>query len=188
VKELLYNPFTPRIVELFSGDGSGRLDFQQFLHMMSVFSSRASAEAKVVWAFALWDFDGKARTLSVGCRSTSSALSRCLHGRFTVTKVHQPCAKPAGDDLIGPRDIKKGLRMLINTQSKGLRESAEDLEQQQADADAEAVADSLIDSRADDANALSEDQIQEVMSRNFAKFVLMASLIKWGVDCWRTAW
>ena len=58
VRELLYNPFTPRIVELFSGDGSGRLDFQRFLHMMSVFSSRASAEAKVVWAFALWDFDG----------------------------------------------------------------------------------------------------------------------------------
>lgn len=26
--------------------------------MMSVFSARASAEAKVVWAFALWDFDG----------------------------------------------------------------------------------------------------------------------------------
>ena len=59
VKELLYNPFTPRIVELFSGDGSGRLDFHHFLHMMSVFSSRASAETKVVWAFALWDFDGK---------------------------------------------------------------------------------------------------------------------------------
>ncbi len=76
VKELLYNPFTPRIVELFSGDGSGRLDFQQFLHMMSVFSSRASAEAKVVWAFALWDFDGKRRIAAGIHPRDATAVSR----------------------------------------------------------------------------------------------------------------
>ena len=58
IKELLYNPFAPRIVELFSENGSGQISFQSFLNMMSVFSSRASAEAKTVWAFALWDFDG----------------------------------------------------------------------------------------------------------------------------------
>ena len=71
-------------------------------------------------------------------------------------------AMPTGDDLIGPRDIKKGLRMLINTQSMEVRESEEDLEQQ-AEADAEAIGDHASDSRADDANALSEDQMQEVM-------------------------
>ena len=55
--------------------------------------------------------------------------------------------------------------MLINTHSSQVRESAEDLEQQ-AEADAEAVDDHLRDSRADDANALSEDQIRQVMHAN----------------------
>jgi hypothetical protein len=96
VKELLYNPFTPRIVELFSGDGSGRLDFQRFLHMMSVFSSRASAEAKIVWAFALWDFDG---TLPITRNLMDSqlfrhALSRGGHGIAIMLQhyfTHVPC-------------------------------------------------------------------------------------------------
>ena len=66
IKELLYNPFAPRIVELFSENGSGQISFQSFLNMMSVFSSRASAEAKTVWAFALWDFDGELASLLGG--------------------------------------------------------------------------------------------------------------------------
>jgi Ca2+-binding EF-hand superfamily protein len=60
VNELRFNPFGPRIVALFSEDGSGELNFQNFINMMSVFSSRVTAEAKMVWAFALWDFDGEA--------------------------------------------------------------------------------------------------------------------------------
>lgn len=58
IPELRCNPFAGRIVELFSGDGSGTLNFSQFLHMLAVFSSRARSETKTVWAFALWDFDG----------------------------------------------------------------------------------------------------------------------------------
>ena len=68
----------------------------------------------------------------------------------------------AGDDLIGPRDIKKGLRMLINTHFREVRESAEDVEQP-ADAGAAAAEEQLRDSRADDTNALSEEQIKQVM-------------------------
>ena len=56
--ELRCNPFAARIVELFSEDGSGELDFQKVVNLFSVFSPRATAETKVVWAFAIWDFDG----------------------------------------------------------------------------------------------------------------------------------
>lgn len=58
VDELRCNPFSARIVYLFSEDGSGELNFQRFMNMMSVFSGRTSRQTKAVWAFALWDFDG----------------------------------------------------------------------------------------------------------------------------------
>ena len=61
--ELKCNPFAARIVALFSEDGSGSLNFQKFINMMSVFSSRASSQTKTVWAFALWDFDGGLETV-----------------------------------------------------------------------------------------------------------------------------
>ena len=59
VDELRCNPFSARIVYMFSEDGSGQLTFQKFINMMSVFSSRTSKQTKAVWAFALWDFDGE---------------------------------------------------------------------------------------------------------------------------------
>ena len=62
VDELRCNPFSARIVYLFSEDGSGELTFQRFMNMMSVFSGRTSRQTKAVWAFALWDFDGALST------------------------------------------------------------------------------------------------------------------------------
>ena len=62
VDELRCNPFSARIVYLFSEDGSGQLTFQKFINMMSVFSGRTSRQTKAVWAFALWDFDGNQLT------------------------------------------------------------------------------------------------------------------------------
>eukprot|EP00899_Mesostigma_viride_P005835 jgi/Mesvir1/15252/Mv06473-RA.1 len=58
IDELQANPFAPRICELFSGDGSRCLTFAQFLDMMTAFSHRTPLEVKMVWAFALWDFNG----------------------------------------------------------------------------------------------------------------------------------
>lgn len=58
VDELRANPFAPRICELFSEDGSGSLTFTNFLDMKSAFSKKASPDVRIVWAFALWDFDG----------------------------------------------------------------------------------------------------------------------------------
>lgn len=56
--EFKCNPFASRIVELFSEDGSGVISFEKFINIFSVFSPRATAETKTVWAFAVWDFDG----------------------------------------------------------------------------------------------------------------------------------
>lgn len=68
VDELKCNPFAARIVALFSEDGSGSLNFQKFINMMSVFSSRASSQTKTVWAFALWDFDGGYTLCDCACQ------------------------------------------------------------------------------------------------------------------------
>lgn len=59
VDELRCNPFAARIVELFSEDGSGVINFQKFVNIFSVFSPNATTETKMVWAFAIWDFDGE---------------------------------------------------------------------------------------------------------------------------------
>mmetsp|Transcript_7427 Transcript_7427/g.14025 ORF Transcript_7427/g.14025 Transcript_7427/m.14025 type:complete len:201 (-) Transcript_7427:73-675(-) len=56
--ELRANPFADRICSLFSQDGSGTLAFVDFVEMMAVFSYRTPAEIKLIWAFAIWDFDG----------------------------------------------------------------------------------------------------------------------------------
>lgn len=58
IDELLYNPFSARIASIFSEDGSGRLSFKNFLELFSVFSPRASFDVKVIFLFAIWDFDG----------------------------------------------------------------------------------------------------------------------------------
>lgn len=78
VDELRCNPFSARIVFLFSEDGSGELTFQKFINMMSVFSGRTSKQTKAVWAFALWDFDGNLQ---------SSKASVALEHKFSCCQI-----------------------------------------------------------------------------------------------------
>eukprot|EP01018_Ginkgo_biloba_P021704 Gb_13481 [translate_table: standard] len=58
MEEFRANPFALRICELFSEDGSGRLNFEKFVNIFSAFSVRTPAEVRMIWAFAIWDFDG----------------------------------------------------------------------------------------------------------------------------------
>ncbi|MCO5584156.1 hypothetical protein L7F22_038079 [Adiantum nelumboides] len=58
IEEMKANPFAHRIFELFSEDGSGHLTFDKFLNMMDAFSDDTPSEVKLVWAFAMWDYDG----------------------------------------------------------------------------------------------------------------------------------
>lgn len=128
IDELRCNPFSARIVYLFSEDGSGELTFQRFINMFSVFSGRTSRQTKAVWAFALWDFDG--------------------------------------DDLIGPRDIKKGLHMLANANVKVLEDEEEEDEDQdaQTDIDLEANRKKRI-AKHDKNDTLTSEQMNQVLER-----------------------
>ncbi|KAK9845378.1 hypothetical protein WJX81_005018 [Elliptochloris bilobata] len=131
VPELRCNPFAARIVELFSEDGSGELDFQKVVNLFSVFSPRATAETKVVWAFAVWDFDG--------------------------------------DDLIGPKDIKRGLHLLTNANMAVLDAPAEEPEEhapggEPDDLERQDAAIAAREARAQ-GELLSDDQINQILER-----------------------
>lgn len=43
---------------VFSEDGTGKLDFQKFLNITLTFSRQTPSERKMIWIYALWDFDG----------------------------------------------------------------------------------------------------------------------------------
>ena len=154
VDEFKCNPFAARIVELFSEDGSGVISFQKFINIFSVFSPRATNETKTVWAFAIWDFDGAPPAPFVTLKKVSQMLhilevitaQPICRGRDEIqsmkTVPHMPAhsqecvecvqlppdsiAMPAaGDDLIGPRDIKRGVHLLTNAEMALLTEDAE---------------------------------------------------------------
>ncbi|XP_063431242.1 calcium and integrin-binding protein 1-like [Mytilus trossulus] len=55
--ELKVNPFSDRIVKVFSSSGDGNMTFEDFLDMMSVFSDGAPKNVKVEYAFRIYDFD-----------------------------------------------------------------------------------------------------------------------------------
>ena len=59
--EIVANPFGPRILEVFSGDGSGHLRFADLVNLVSTLKYSSDPEVKMVWLFALWDFDGDDR-------------------------------------------------------------------------------------------------------------------------------
>ena len=154
VDEFKCNPFAARIVELFSEDGSGIISFQKFINIFSVFSPRATNETKTVWAFAIWDFDGAPPAPFVTLKKfprcftslRSSQHSQSLAGGrrsrawspyLTCQPNSQECVEceqlppdsiampAAGDDLIGPRDIKRGVHLLTNAEMALLTEDAE---------------------------------------------------------------
>merc|ERR1711871_193550 len=56
-EQLKSNPFTPRLVDIFSERGDETLNFDEFIDIFSVFSSRAPKEEKIKVAFRMYDFD-----------------------------------------------------------------------------------------------------------------------------------
>jgi len=55
--ELKKNPLTERIMEVFDADRSGEVDFTEFISGMAQFSTQADIEAKLRFAFRIYDFD-----------------------------------------------------------------------------------------------------------------------------------
>lgn len=60
------NPFRQRICEVFSEDGSGKMSFDDFLDMFSVFSKAAPRDIKTVYAFRIYGESAPVLTASVG--------------------------------------------------------------------------------------------------------------------------
>eukprot|EP00035_Acanthoeca_spectabilis_P037583 m.46137 g.46137 ORF g.46137 m.46137 type:complete len:181 (+) comp8723_c0_seq1:48-590(+) len=56
--EIQHNPFKERMCIVFSQDGTGDLQFEDFLDMMSVFSEQATRDVKASYAFRIYDYDG----------------------------------------------------------------------------------------------------------------------------------
>lgn len=56
--ELAANPFKERLLDVFSDNGDGNMNFEQFLDMMSQLSSKAPLETKIDFAFKIYDFNG----------------------------------------------------------------------------------------------------------------------------------
>ena len=55
--ELVYNPFTHRIVRIFDVNGSGDLELEELLDLFSSFSHRATVRSKAQRIFCIFDFD-----------------------------------------------------------------------------------------------------------------------------------
>ena len=55
--ELIFNPFSNRIMRIFTRDGNGTLSFLEAVELFSVFSPRATMRVKARYAFCVYDFD-----------------------------------------------------------------------------------------------------------------------------------
>ncbi|XP_029640088.1 calcium and integrin-binding protein 1 [Octopus sinensis] len=59
--QLRMNPFRDRICEVFSSTDDEHMNFEDFLHMMSVFSDKAPKDLKAHYAFNIYDLDNDER-------------------------------------------------------------------------------------------------------------------------------
>ncbi|VDP51799.1 unnamed protein product [Schistosoma margrebowiei] len=55
--ELQQNPLVARVIEIFDTDGNGEVDFKEFIDGMSQFSVKGEKEAKLKFAFKIYDMD-----------------------------------------------------------------------------------------------------------------------------------
>ena len=55
--EFANNPLAPRLCRVFSANGSGNLDFDEFLDLFHVLSPKAETSVKILTAFRVYDFD-----------------------------------------------------------------------------------------------------------------------------------
>eukprot|EP01129_Flabellula_baltica_P016589 TRINITY_DN892_c0_g1_i2.p1 TRINITY_DN892_c0_g1~~TRINITY_DN892_c0_g1_i2.p1 ORF type:complete len:156 (+),score=39.09 TRINITY_DN892_c0_g1_i2:45-512(+) len=57
IPELAMNPLAMRVISLFETDRSGRVNFQQFVQTLSVFSLKGTEEEKIKFAFRIYDLN-----------------------------------------------------------------------------------------------------------------------------------
>ncbi|RNA26520.1 calcineurin subunit B type 1 [Brachionus plicatilis] len=57
IHELQQNPLVQRVIDLFDQDGNGEIDFKEFIEGISQFSVKGDKEAKLKFAFKVYDMD-----------------------------------------------------------------------------------------------------------------------------------
>lgn len=55
--ELQQNPLVQRVIDIFDTDGNGEVDFKEFIEGMSQFSVKGDKDAKLRFAFKIYDMD-----------------------------------------------------------------------------------------------------------------------------------
>lgn len=88
--EVKENPFKERICKVFSHDGSGNMNFEDFLDMLSVFSESAPRSVKMYYAFRIFDFNGDSLITEEDITQVVTALTR---GELGPDEVKIVCEK-----------------------------------------------------------------------------------------------
>ena len=57
INDLQQNPLVQRVIDLFDSDGNGEVDFKEFIEGISQFSVRGDKQAKLKFAFKVYDMD-----------------------------------------------------------------------------------------------------------------------------------
>ncbi|ORX94388.1 calcineurin subunit B [Basidiobolus meristosporus CBS 931.73] len=57
IPQVSTNPLAPRMIAIFDEDGGGDVDFEEFIHGLSVFSSKGNKQEKLHFAFKVYDID-----------------------------------------------------------------------------------------------------------------------------------
>ncbi|EJD53489.1 calcium/calmodulin-dependent protein phosphatase [Auricularia subglabra TFB-10046 SS5] len=57
IPQIANNPLASRMIAIFDDDGGGTVDFQEFVAGLSAFSGRGGREAKLRFAFKVYDMD-----------------------------------------------------------------------------------------------------------------------------------
>ncbi|XP_014784142.1 calcium and integrin-binding protein 1 [Octopus bimaculoides] len=76
--QLRMNPFRDRICSVFSSSDDEHMNFEDFLHMMSVFSDNAPKDLKAHYAFNIYDLDNDER---ISERDLFEVLDRLTVGK-----------------------------------------------------------------------------------------------------------
>ncbi|XP_064485278.1 calcium and integrin-binding protein 1-like [Ornithodoros turicata] len=94
--EFCNNPFKDRLLAVFSSAHDGRLSFEDFLDLLSILSDHAPVDAKLEYAFQVYDFDEDG---TIG----EDDLTQVLH-RLTS----------AGEHSLAPGDVRKLTENILN--------------------------------------------------------------------------
>jgi len=57
IPDLQQNPLVQRVIDIFDADGNGEIDFREFIEGISQFSVKGDKEAKLKFAFKIYDID-----------------------------------------------------------------------------------------------------------------------------------